>query len=316
MKDIENDIIGKEFGNAIVLSYSHKIKNNNYNGFTHYYNCKCKLCGNEFIAERRYIKSKRIKSCGCLYNHLNEERYNNQGCLMKIVEYNSNKSIIVEFQDEYKFKTNTSYKNFKEGIVRNKYFKCIFNIGCIGDSISKINGIHKNSYRMWYNMMFRCYNKKAQEKNKNYKPCYVCDEWLCYENFEKWYNENYYEVDNEVMSLDKDILIHNNIIYSPNTCLIIPQKINSIFIKAKSTRGEYPIGVYKYEKYKKKKFIAYSNKNNKRYFLGYYKTPEEAFQAYKEFKEDYIKEIANEYKNRIPEKVYNALINYEVLYTD
>ena len=39
--------------------------------------------------------------------HLQEEKYNNQGCLMKIVEYNKSNDIIVEFQDEHKTRVHT-----------------------------------------------------------------------------------------------------------------------------------------------------------------------------------------------------------------
>ena len=52
--------------------------------------------------------------------------------------------------------------------------------------------------------------------------------------------------------------------------------------------------------------------NKKQNFLGHYNTPEEAFQAYKQFKENYIKQVADEYKELIPEKLYNAMYEYEV----
>ena len=37
-------------------------------------------------------------------NHLGEEKPNKNGTLMKIVEYTNTENIIVEFQDEHKFK--------------------------------------------------------------------------------------------------------------------------------------------------------------------------------------------------------------------
>ena len=33
---------------------------------------------------------------------------------------------------------------------------------------------------------------------------------------------------------------------------------------------------------------------------------------YKQFKENYIKQVADEYKDLIPEKLYNAMYEYEV----
>ena len=44
--------------------------------------------------------------------------------------------------------------------------------------------------------------------------------------------------------------------------------------------------------------------------------PEEAFRAYKQFKEDYIKQVADEYKDKIPQKLYDAMYNYKVDITD
>lgn len=87
-------------------------------------------------------------------------------------------------------------------------------------------------------------------KMATYKDCSVCDEWLCYANFEKWYDDNYYEVNNEEMNLDKDILVKENKIYSPNTCIFVPQRINALFIKGKGRRGQFPMGV-SYDKTRK-----------------------------------------------------------------
>lgn len=51
---------------------------------------------------------------------LGEERVNNKGQLMKIVEYNNANDMVVEFQDEYKTRVRTVYHNFKKGLVKNK----------------------------------------------------------------------------------------------------------------------------------------------------------------------------------------------------
>lgn len=95
-----------------------------------------------------------------------------------------------------------------------------------GYSINK-QSKNKKSYRVWLSMIYRCYGKNIRPY---YKNCNVCNEWLCYENFEKWFNENYYEIDNEIVALDKDIFSCENKIYSPNTCIFVPQRINSAFV--------------------------------------------------------------------------------------
>ena len=58
------------------------------------------------------------------------------------------------------------------------------------------------------------------------------------------------------------------------------------------------------------------NGKKKKKTLGYYNTSEEAFLVYKQFKEKYIRQIANEYKDLIPNKLYEALYRYEVEIND
>ena len=122
------------------------------------------------------------------------------------------------------------------------------------------------------------------------------------------------------MHLDKDILYKGNKIYSPSTCIFVPNRINTLFTKSNLTRGKYPIGVNidnKTHKFRARCSI-FDNINKKviRVTLGSYNNEIEAFQCYKRFKENYIKEVAEEYKNLIPTKLYEAMYKYEVEITD
>jgi len=60
------------------------------------------------------------------------------------------------------------------------------------------------------------------------------------------------------------------------------------------------------------KIAAELNKGSEIYYIGTYDTEEEAFINYKIVKELYIKGVAYHYKNRIPEKLYNAMLNWEI----
>ena len=46
--------------------------------------------------------------------------------------------------------------------------------------------------------------------------------------------------------------------------------------------------------------------------LGRFDTAELAFNRYKEYKEDFIKDMAEQYKDAIPYKVYEAMINWKI----
>lgn len=188
----------------------------------------------------------------------------------------------------------------------------------IGNTTTTIKGKDKKSYQCWSNMLKRCYNKNVHNKQPTYKDCSVCNEWLCYANFEKWYDENYYEIEGERTELDKDILFKGNKVYSPITCIFVPQRINTLFTKSNRKRGKYPIGVVLLHKNKIKpnRYKAECKINGKLFHVGTYASISEAFQAYKQYKEKEIKRIADEYKNKIPQKLYDALYAYEVEITD
>lgn len=253
-------------------------------------------------------------------NRLGDIKENYQGCFMKIVEYNKADDIIVEFQDEYKGRVHTSYDSFLKRKVKNPYYKSVYGVGRIGDKYSsRYNGKQSKEYVTWYNMLDRCYGNKIKEKHPTYKDVICCDEWLLFENFYEWLHsqKNFDKwLNGEKWHLDKDILVKGNKVYSPETCCLVPINVNSLFVKSNATRGNLPIGVGK----ERKKYKAQCNNpfTNKTEWLGSFYTVNEAFQAYKTYKENIIKQIAEtEYKfGNITEECYRAMVNYVVEIND
>ena len=255
-------------------------------------------------------------------NRIGEEGYNNFGSEMVIVKYNNADDIDVYFPEYNWTAKNAQYDNFKKGNIVCPYEKRVYNVGYIGEGKykAKENGKLTKCYDIWYAMLRRCYDPKFHEKEPTYKDCEVCKEWLNHQNFGDWFEDNYYEIESERICLDKDILHKGNKIYSPDNCIFVPHNINSLFIKRDNYRGNYPIGV-SYKKQNKKfqvKCSVYDSKTNKskRRYLVLYATPEKAFRAYKQCKEQNIKEVADYYKCKIPEKLYNALYKYKVEIND
>lgn len=253
-------------------------------------------------------------------NRVGEKRLMNDGKEAEIIKYNGVRNIVVRFL-ETKEEVICQYSNFKNGRVKSHFTPTVYGVGIVGgDKITDDNGKIKREYNTWQHMLKRCYSDEFKKKRKTYKDCTVCDEWLYYPSFKKWYNENYYEVNNEKMCLDKDILNKGNKIYSPETCVFVPERINTLFIKKNANRGGCPIGVSWHKR--DKKYISRCNVLDlKRKLvtikhLGYYNTPEEAFNAYKIAKEDNIKQVADYYKDQIPQKLYEAMYRYEVEVTD
>ena len=251
-------------------------------------------------------------------DRIGEENYNNEGTLMRIVGYKNANDILIEFQDEYKVKVYTTYKSFKNGNIKNPYHKSVFNIGYLGQGKYKMSekGKHTKAYKVWTSMLERCYDPYYLNKEPTYIDCYVCKEWHNFQNFCKWWEENVYNCNNERMCLDKDILCKGNKIYSPENCIIVPQRINNLFTKSNATRGKYPIGVSwdkRINKFSANCGIYDKNENKSKVKrLGYYNSVEETFEVYKNFKEDYIKQVADEYYNIIPRELWKAMYEYEV----
>lgn len=185
---------------------------------------------------------------------------------------------------------------------------CGVGINDYDGSVYDENGRLLNSFIHWYNFLKRCYSPKEHRRRESYIECEACDEWKFFSNFKKWYDEHY--VDG--WYLDKDILVKGNKEYAPDKCCFVPNEINVIFISSKKTRGKYPIGVHKVNN----RYSAKISKKGKSVHLGYFATVEEAFNAYKDAKESYLKEVADKWKDQLEPRVYEAMYNYKVEITD
>ena len=241
----------------------------------------------------------------------------NEGCKGKIVNYVSAREVYIVFEgNDTVFKT--YYQKIKEGSIKNPFRKSAYGVGYfgVGKYKGREGGSKSKCYNTWKGIMERSYDKNLKEKHKTYEEVTCCEEWHNYQNFAKWYEENFYEVENEKMHLDKDILFKNSKVYSPETCVFVPQRINALFVKSDGTRGDYPIGVYFHKR--EQKYVAQCRilERDQQKFLGYFNTPEEAFQRYKKFKEEYIGQVAEEYKDKIPQRLYEAMLKWEVEITD
>lgn len=170
---------------------------------------------------------------------------------------------------------------------------------------ASVNGVRLSSYRAWSNMLRRCYDIKSTETRPTYNQCTVCDEWLRYSVFKEWYDINF--VPNTC--LDKDILIQDATVYSPETCCFVPNRLNVLLTDRARDRGEYPLGVsYSARMKKLTAYISIAGKNKN---LGYFDDAETAHQAWVVAKKNYVRECANEafFRGEISERVCNALVN-------
>lgn len=242
---------------------------------------------------------------------------NTFGSKMVIIRYRTNKDMDVYFPQYDYVAKNVQYGNFKKGNIKCPYERTVYGVGYIGEGNYRVseNGKHTRIYSTWCNMLQRCYDEKLHKKRPTYKDCKVDENWHNFQNFGSWDKDNFYQIEGEVMCLDKDILVKHNKIYSPETCIYVPKTINSLFVKRDNDRGESIIGTSPYKNDKHRASCSLINPEtgkSKRKHLGYYDTELEAFEVYKYYKEKNIKQVADYYKDLIPVELYNGMCNYKV----
>lgn len=248
---------------------------------------------------------------GKIKDRVGEKHLNNQGCEFEIIEYFNCNNCTVQFEDGYISK-NVHYSNIKRGSVKNLYHREVCGIGYIGEGIYKCRYKKElaKEYRTWADMLKRCYDRKELEKHPSYKDVIVCEEWHNFQNFAKWFEENYNPETMDGWHLDKDILVKGNKIYSPETCTFVPHEISMLFRKIKGNK--YPTNISK----KGKNFQVQLRKSNSNHYVGCFDSIEKAFQNSKIAKENHIKEMADKWCAKITKVCYQALYNYQVEITD
>lgn len=244
---------------------------------------------------------------------IGEEYTNYQNCQVVIVDYINCENCTVLFDNKF-LVANLQYGRIKRGVIKNPYHPSVFGIGFVGQGNHNLylNNKPTKAYNTWRGMLERCYDKKYQEKMPTYIGCSVADEWLNFQVFAQWFEDNYNPETMQGWHLDKDILVKGNKVYSSETCCFVPQEINGIFTLRQNKRGDYPIGVLKI----KNRYRVKLNVRGEPKHIGYFHTPEEAFQAYKKVKEEWIKEVADKWKNEIRNEVYGAMHARRVDITD
>ena len=89
-------------------------------------------------------------------------------------------------------------------------------------------------YKLWQDMLTRCFSEKLQTRYPTYKGCNVSDNFLHYSFFYDWCQGQigFGKVDDKgrYWQLDKDLLSVGNKTYSETTCVFVPKEINVFFV--------------------------------------------------------------------------------------
>ena len=229
-----------------------------------------------------------------------------------IISYDDSRNVTVMFYKPL-FVVKCRMVNLINGKVDNPFYPKHHNIGYMG--VGKYTCNDREAYKCWEHMLKRAYDENFLNRHPTYKDVTVCEEWHNFQNFAEWcYSQKFFSAKDDKgkpYQLDKDLLIKGNKVYSSETCCFVPHRINSLLIGCDSRRGSLPKGVSHFKS--RGNFVARcSVDGNPRKFLGYFSNPYDAFYAYKKAKESYIKNVVEEWNGKIDDKVYQALLNYEV----
>ena len=194
------------------------------------------------------------------------------------------KTLFLEFTSE----TATEYMNTKSGKPRLVYSKKPLHGVGINDAPYQVHmnllgtGVKCPAYSTWHSMLQRCYSDKLLLKRPTYKGCTVAPEWHSFMRFREWWLQHY----KEGYQLDKDLLVPCNKVYSPDTCIFVPQWLNALTIARDAARGLLPLGVSLSPANRTKPYQARCRAGTagKQVHLGLYGTPEEAHQAWLNYK--------------------------------
>lgn len=159
--------------------------------------------------------------------------------------------------------------------VRNTPQTLAYGVGLYSEGFysAKVDNEHTKEYKLWRAMLRRCY--KTSE-GTSYEDCEVSDEFLHFQSFAKWCNEQV-GFDLEDYQLDKDILIEGNKIYSAETCVFVPKDLNCF---NRVNEGKYKQGVCWHEGTQKYRSRIQDVVTGKRICLGLYATEQSAFDSY------------------------------------
>jgi len=167
---------------------------------------------------------------------------------------------------------------------------------------------HTRSGVLWRSLLGRVKENGCEQRHRNtYAGC--SNNFEDFNSFAIWCNSQigYMEqdVNGKFWSLDKDITLPLNKIYSEETCAFVPIELNSLVTYSSKTRGDNPLGVH-FDK-REGCYVAQGSANRTRKFLGYFECKMDAHKAYQAHKISKFAEAVEKYSGIVDIKVIKGL---------
>jgi hypothetical protein len=162
------------------------------------------------------------------------------------------------------------------------------------------------SGQLWVNMETRC-----GEKYQTTYPSYVGVEngFSGYQDFAEWcqVQDGYLNKDGKrFWQLDKDLLVPGNRVYSKETCMFVPNDVNTLFNDSQDNGLKLGVGVYSYDS---SRFVATCRSVGNKGYLGIFETEDAAHEAWRVEKTRHAMMLVDKYQDypKVVEGIQNKL---------
>lgn len=164
------------------------------------------------------------------------------------------------------------------------------------------------AYAQWCGILRRCFSESHNKQWNTYKDCTISEDWLYFSNYLKWWKKFY----KEGYEVDKDILIEGNKHYSEETCVMVPDWLNSFILRGGSTANrKYKMGVVKHKG--RNRYQAQCNHFGQgTKYIGCFHTEDEAHETWLQYKLgllESVREELNQIDVRLYMCIYKNIIN-------
>lgn len=199
---------------------------------------------------------------------------------IKIVTYIDAHNVTIQFLEGGEHRKVGIYE-VRRGILKNNFKPSVAGIGFLGGDIT-----NKKAHTNWISLL-TTYSKIR----------YIDIEWYNFQNFAKWFENNYNPIKMQDWVLCTSSTIENNKHIDSNNCFYLPLELSNQLKKSKgySIRKDGAISA---------KFLGKH--------LGYFKNKEEAEEKYIEVKIKYIVELAIKYRDNLTLHAFNTLSNLKI----
>ena len=163
-------------------------------------------------------------------------------------------------------------------------------------------------YRLWASMLQRCSSAQYKERRPSYKNCKMSDEFLSFDAFAEWAvkQKNF---NMHGWQLDKDLYSVGDPVYSPETCVFLPARVNSLLVKGGVKSSGLPPGIRKYKSGNYGVYCEYLGENKT---FGCFENLEDALRLRLKIKQQFLDDATNPYRQHLDSETLNRISSWFV----